>query len=135
MGFWGWVAKKITPAIKQRLTPIKTGKRLYAGAQVSRLTSDWNPINTSGDSELVISQRILRARSRQLIRDNEYAKNIQRIVGSNVIGTGIGIQATVKSARGKLIDKINTSIEEVWDAWSLADSCHVSGKLNSYDIC
>ena len=51
------------------------GARMYAGAKVNRLQSDWSALNTSADSEIVTSLRPLRARSRQLVRDNEFAKN------------------------------------------------------------
>ena len=70
--------------------------RQYAGAQVGRLTADWTAINTSGDAELVTSLRLLRARSRQVCRDNEHAKNALRLVANNVIGSGVGMQATVR---------------------------------------
>lgn len=122
-----WIAPKAAP------TPA-TGKRLYAGAQVNRLTADWSPINTSGDAELVTSMRLLRSRSRQVCRDNEHAKNAVRIVANNVIGTGIGMQSLVKTAGGKLVDRINSQIEEAFDAWKMPDSCHTAGKLHLHDI-
>ena len=109
-------------------------QRTYAGAEVSRLTADWNPINTSADSELVTSIRLLRARSRQLVRDNEYAKNCVRIVMNNVVGTGIGLQARVETADGKLIGRINDQIEAAWATWCAADTCHTAGKLHFSDL-
>lgn len=121
-----WIAPKATPAA--------SGKRLYAGAQVNRLTSDWSPINTSGDAELVTSMRLLRSRSRQVCRDNEHAKNAVRIVANNVINTGIGMQATVATSGGKLIDRINSEIEKAHEKWCDAKSCHTAGKLHFHDI-
>lgn len=110
------------------------GQRLYAGASVNRLNADWNPINTSADSEIVTSLRLLRARSRELVRDNEYAKNCVRIVQNNVIGTGIGLQARVETAGGKLIGRINDKIEQAWADWCNADTCHTGGKMHFSDI-
>jgi lambda family phage portal protein len=110
------------------------GKRAYAGAAYNRLNSDWSAMNTSGDSEILTSLRPLRARSRQLIRDNEYASNAVRIIQNNVVGTGIGMQAQVVNARGKLQDNINDAIETAWANWSDRKICHTAGLLGFADI-
>lgn len=108
--------------------------RAYAGAQVGRLTGDWTALQTSADSEILTSLRLLRARSRELVRDNEYAKQAVRVVKNNVIGAGVGMQAQIVNARGKLIAGINNNIEDEWCEWTDADSCHTGGLLGLADI-
>jgi lambda family phage portal protein len=108
--------------------------RAYGGASVNRLTGDWSAMNTSADSEILTSLRILRSRSRQLVRDNEYAKHVVRVITNNVIGTGIGMQAQVKSASGKLQTKINDNIEAVWSTWTEKTTCHTAGMLSFAEI-
>ena len=108
--------------------------RMYAGAAYNRLTSDWNPLNTSADSEILASLRGLRARSRELIRDNEYAQRALRLVQNNVIGQGVGMQAQVANTRGRLQDGINQQIEDAWDRWCDKDRCHIGGTLAFVDI-
>lgn len=108
--------------------------RAYGGAAVNRLTSDWSAMNTSADSEILTSLRILRARSRQLVRDNEYAKHAVRVITNNVVGNGIGLQAQVVSAGGKLQTQINDSIEAAWDKWTEKSTCHTAGMLNFAEI-
>ena len=110
------------------------GKRMYAAANTGRLNGDWSALNTSADSEIVTSLRLLRARSRELVRDNEYASNAVRIVQNNVIGCGIGLQATVMNASGKLQDSINTAIENAWIDWTDRKICHTGGLLGFADI-
>lgn len=127
------LARWISPADASK-TQRAVQKRLYAGADVSRLTSDWAPINTSGDSELVTSLRLLRSRSRQLVRDNEHAKNAVRIVANNVVNAGIGLQAAVATAGGKLLTRVNSDIEAAFERWKEAQSCHTAGKLHFHDI-
>ena len=95
-----------------RVAKTNESARMYASANVGRLTGDWSALGTSADSEILTSLRLLRARSRQMVRDNAHAKNVIRIVQNNVIGTGIGMQALVTNARGKLVDSINNQIEE-----------------------
>jgi lambda family phage portal protein len=108
--------------------------RSYEGAAVNRLTGDWSALNTSADSEILTSLRVLRARSRQLVRDNPYAKQAVRLIVNNVIGAGIGMQAQVSNARKKLLDPINDSIEAAWVKWCDRKTCHTAGLLNFSDI-
>lgn len=112
----------------------KPAQRSYAGAQFTRLTSDWTALNTSADSEILTSLRALRARSRQMVRDNGHAKNAVRIVQNNVVGDGIGMQAQVVNSRGKLQEDINDRIEAAWGRWIQSNTCHVAGKLGLTEI-
>jgi lambda family phage portal protein len=112
----------------------KTNQRAYAGAAINRLTGDWTALNTSADSEIITSLRTLRARSRELLRDNEYAKAAVRIIKNNVIGTGVGMQAQVKTAGGKLVTRINDQIEEEFEEWADKDTCDPAGKLCLTDM-
>lgn len=114
---------------------IATPKRMYSAAIQNRLTADWQALNTSADTEIVTSLRTLRARSRQLIRDNEHGRNAVRIIQNNVVGDGIGMQAQVKNQRGKLLTTVNDQIEEAWeDWWQDKTQVHVAGLLAGPDI-
>jgi lambda family phage portal protein len=76
----------------------------------------------------------LRARSRQLIRDSAYAKRAKTVIVSNVIGSGMGLQATVQNTRGSTHSSANDGIEEAFCKWSRADFCHTGGVLNFAEI-
>lgn len=136
--FW-WetpLGSSITPPQSRALKPRfpagfgRFGTRQYASAQSSRLTSGWQTSNSSADSELVNSLTTLRSRSRALVRDSSYAKRARVLVVNNVIGTGIGLQAQVKTTRDVLNRRVNAEIEDVWLEWSRADSCHTGGRLS-----
>ena len=127
-----WNAQR--SAQKSLLAKATAGKRAYAGAAMGRLNSDWSALNTSADSEIITSLRTLRARSRELLRDNEYAKAAVRTIKNNVIGSGIGMQAQVKTAGGKLLDKVNDNIEAGWEEWTDKDTCDPAGKLCFADM-
>lgn len=114
--------------------PAKPRRRTYAGARLSRLTADWFTSNTSADAEIKTSLRKLRDRSRQLVRDNPYAKQAKRTTQINVIGSGIKMQSQVMALRGKKRDeRINTAIEIAWERWCKADHCDVAGR-NSFHM-
>jgi lambda family phage portal protein len=102
---------------------------------MSRLTSDWISQGTSQDAEVRSSMRILRNRVRQLVRDNDYAKQALRAIATNVVGTGIKFQSQVRAQRGsKLNAKVNDAIEAAWADWCRKDSCDVAGRMCFADI-
>lgn len=103
--------------------------RMYASARSSRLTAGWTGGNSSADAELVTSLTVLRSRSRALVRDSSYAKRARLLVVNNVIGTGIGLQAQVRTTRDELNRRVNEDIESAWSEWCCADSCHTGGRL------
>jgi lambda family phage portal protein len=121
---------------QRRLAPPAASKRGYAGAQWGRTVADWVAQSTSADSELFTSLRTLRNRSRQLVRDNEYAGNaVERIIPNNVVGQGIKFQAQVMQRRGnKLDEKVNDAIEKAWVRWQRPEFCHTAGRLAFPDI-
>jgi lambda family phage portal protein len=119
---------------KESQRKVKTQQRMYAAARPSRLTTGFSTGSTSANSELHSSLRALRDRSRQLVRDSAYAKRAKKIVVDNVIGTGVGMQAGVKSSRGELRKAVNVAISDAFWKWCNADSCHTGGKLHFCDM-
>lgn len=110
--------------------PTGAAVRMYASARASRLTSGWVTSNGSADAELQDSLTMLRQRSRALVRDASYAKRARVTVVNNVIGSGIGMQAQVRTTRDALADRINSDIEDAWSQWSEALNCHTGGRLS-----
>lgn len=115
----------------------RIAQRLYEGARLSRI-SDWVTSSTSADAEINGSLVLLRNRARQLVRDNDYARQAVRLIRNNVVGSGIKLQAQVPTSRGttngKLNEKLNRQIEEEWLAWGRATRCHAGGRLSWVDI-
>lgn len=109
--------------------------RSYLGARLSRLTADWFAGQTSADAEIKTSLRKLRDRSRQMVRDNPYARQAKRAVQMNVIGHGIQLQSQVMRLRGKKRDDVvNEAIETSYARWCHSDCCDVAGKNSFHQI-
>ena len=104
-------------------------QRAYQNARYSRLQNDWNPGDTSADSELAQSLKVLRNRSRAVVRDTSYAKRAKSAIVTNVIGSGIRMQAQVRTSRKELSARINGGIEDGFARWSEAENCHTGGRL------
>lgn len=113
---------------------MRNQSRMYAMAKPSRLTNGWGQSTTSEDAELSSSLRTARSRSRELVRDAAYAKRAKVIVQNNVVGSGIGMQAKVAGKKGMLNDLVNDDIENTWEAWACAKSCHTGGALHFSDL-
>lgn len=125
------VARWIAPAPSR----VNAAVRLYGGARQSRSTIGFGAGgNTSADAELSTSLPILRARSRQMVRDSAYAKRAKALVINNVIGAGVPLQAQVITTRGDPAAAVNDAIEAEWDKWMRADSAHIGGVLHFHDI-
>ncbi len=112
----------------------KSQQRMYASGRPSRLSGNFSTLNSSANAELSTSLTNLRGRSRALIRDSAYAKRAKKIIVDNVIGTGIGMQAEVRSTREGLRKTVNDAIETAWWDWCRADRCHTGGQLHFCEI-
>jgi lambda family phage portal protein len=108
-----------------------TGARgAFDGASTHRLLMDWIAQARSADSEIKGDIRMLRARARQLARNDAYSGRFFRLLQNNVIGPmGIRLQAQVTTASGDLDEDVNDRIETAWEAWSAAPVT-IDGKLN-----
>ncbi|MGB0957793.1 MAG: phage portal protein [Litorivicinus sp.] len=110
-------------------------RRSYQGALISRLTNDWLATQTSADAEIRTSLRKLRDRSREMVRNNPYARQAKRTTQINVIGTGIKLQAQVQQLRGtKRDDRVNRLIEAKWEVWTRSQHCDVSGRYSFHQL-
>lgn len=115
-------------------------KRMYAAAQATRLTEDWTTNLSSADTEVWSSRRKLRARSRQLERDNPFIERYFKLLENNVLGDcGIGLQMKIrdpdkfqgeKVVKGKYDTLANQTIEAAWYEWGRKGVCTVDGKTS-----
>src|ERR1700686_75134 len=107
--------------ILRRVMNFVTGKRnltVFNGASGSRLTMDWVVSILSADQEIKGNMRLLRARARELSRNNPVAKSYLKILTSNVLGEkGIGYQAQVRNNDKTLNSTFNEKIESAWAEW------------------
>lgn len=110
-------------------------KRSFAGAEYGRLVSDWITSGASLDSEINSSLTTLRNRTRELVRNNDYAKNAVREIRNNVVGRGFTFQSHIKLQRGdKLNEKLNKKIESEFARWAKKQNCNTAGKLSFTQI-
>lgn len=120
--------------IARRLGYAKPQKRDFAAAAFNRLTSGWNSSNTSANVDLYRGLDTLRARSRDLFANNDYARRFGGMVTANVIGgAGVILQARIYDKPGKPDAGANDAVEAGFARWGMRGSCDVTGRLSWRD--
>jgi lambda family phage portal protein len=121
----------LNPPKVSRETSAPVRRNFYAAAAANRLTAGLVTSISSGAQEVRSDLLRLRARSRQLCRDNPNARRWLQLVQDNVVGhCGLQMQAQSRNARGDLNDTVNDAIEDAFEKWGHPDSCTVTGQLS-----
>lgn len=114
----------------------RTGARRFDAAVVDRLTASWVAAGNAIDQELSGELDRLRNRSRDLFKNNEYAKKFGRMVRNNVVGAeGFALQCRSVGSNGKLDTADNNAIEAAFWRWSRPGNCDITGRQSFVDIC
>lgn len=98
--------------------------RKYEGASTGRRTDGWVTSGSSANAEIRSSLSMLRARSRQLVRDNPYANRAVGVIVGNMIGYGI---MTTPVTRNKAQQK---KLAEAWKKWAESTECDAERRHN-----
>jgi lambda family phage portal protein len=114
-------------------------QRQFAAAKIDRLTESWRGITGSADTGVQMTLTRLRARSRQLAADNDYARRFYKLLRSNVVGAqGIGMQVRSiarETTKGiEFDDNANKLIEKNWYEWASKKHCTIDGRLSFIDV-
>jgi lambda family phage portal protein len=117
----------------RRMARVYNASRQYTAANVDRLSTDWLVASTTYQAELYRYLRPLRARSRDMARNNPYMKRFLGMVRRNVIGPG-GIKLQVRAKKGNDLDELlNNEVEEQFKEWALPENNSASGKMSWVD--
>lgn len=112
------------------------GRRSYPSAAYNRLTFDWTPATSTGDSEVRFDIQTLRDRSRQLERADPLMKRFLNSLEKNVLKSGVGFsfQSLANNPDGTQDFLARQKIEEAYAEWSLPKNCTENGEEGLYDV-
>lgn len=121
---WGFQRMKYRAAI----TLAKEQTRRYEAASGGRRTSNWQASGTSATAEIHSALTWLRNRSRDLVRNNPYAKKAVNEIATNISGTGI-----IPKPIGlpKTLDK---KLKDAWNGWAGKTTCDYDNHLTFYGL-
>lgn len=114
--------------------PQNQQKRGFSAAKLGRLAGDWIATEQSINQELRSDLARLRARGRDLVKNNDYARKFVAMCEDNIVGfEGFRLQARAADPNGKRDDAACKAIEAAWYRWSRA--CDVTGRMSFNDLC
>jgi len=102
--------------------------RNYDVASKSRRTNGWLRTETSGAQEASKAFRLSASASQELVRNNPLAKRIKMVWSSNVVGSGIQLEATGGS------DAKTKKFNESWDDWADSTECDFENHHTLYGL-
>lgn len=104
-------------------------QRSFAAAVRNRVTNDFGEIQNLNIS-IKQGLNVLRARSRDLCAQNEYATRYMTLITNNVIGPD-GIQLSVNAVNPDgSYDSMSDRVEQKYYDWTKAKNCDVTGRLD-----
>lgn len=119
--------------------------RSFNGAQVNRLTEDLSTVETAINQDIRSGGRALRARARQLVINNGYARRFFHLFIANVIGpNGHNFQSNVtelvEDPKTNTVKRepdviANSKIQDGFGDFGKAEHCSVNGRLTYAGIC
>lgn len=119
IGFFSPTAK--FKRLRARMASDIISKRMYDGASRAKRTKNWRTPSSSANAEIRGQLRILRDRSRDLVRNDPYAARGVSIISANTIGKGIipHIKNQDKSSQDQ--------ISAFWREWADKNNCDFDG--------
>jgi lambda family phage portal protein len=119
--------RHLAAAITGRVQHGKVSVR-YAGAEHSRIVSQWFTDLADPNEKLKGALSTLRSRSRQLVDDNGEAAGLLLDFESDIVGaSGARLQFRARTPRGLPRDVLNDRVEAAWLAWCGRDTCTLAG--------
>lgn len=123
MQFWSKLARLVAPAAPKARAYYENA---YEGARNRRRLANWQPSRASINQQLALDGYVLRARARDLVRNNGYAASAcESFVGAMV---GSGIKPSVLLSDGAQKD----ALQKLWREWS--DEADFDGVTDFYGL-
>lgn len=98
--------------------------RTYQAARPNRGNDGWYAPSSGANTEVGSSLVAMRNRSRQLVRDNPYAKRIVDVIQSNLVGDGIVTQPV------QMAGPVDERLQKAWEEWAGSRQCDADGQTN-----
>ena len=117
----GWFdPARASRRVHARMSLVAAERFAYEAARSTRRTSGWLAPSTGPNAEVAGAAERLRARSRDLVRNNPFAARAVAAIAQNAIGTGIVARTPV------------ARVSEAWRRW--IDVCDADGALDWYGL-
>lgn len=129
-------AERALQAARGLPLPGRGARGPFTAATHDRLTASWLAGSRAINDELRSDLDALRARARDLAKNNDYARKFLRMVARNVVGpAGFTLQARVQDGPKKPDSLANAAIELAFSKWAKKGSAEITGRMSFADAC
>lgn len=129
-------ADRAVAAARNRPLPTRGARGPFTAATHDRLTASWLAGSRAINDELRSDLDALRARARDLAKNNDYARKFFRMVSRNVVGpAGFTLQARVQDGPKKPDSLANAAIELAFFKWAKKGCAEITGRMSFADAC
>jgi lambda family phage portal protein len=141
--FWTWLKHSFDPTPRRRPDRVissvqlpKLTTRIYDAAMPSNTQADWSAWLTTGNYEIFHAHRVVKARVRDLERNNPHVKSFLRELKANVLGFhGIKLDAKVPNLKGPNLNvKLNQGVGDGWEEFRRLDNYEVRQQFTGLEI-
>ena len=135
MGIFDFFRRERTPVRRPFFRRQQSASRSFLSGAGDNLFVNFMGTTKTADGDIYSSLERMRARSRKLCNDSDYAKKYLSLVKSNVIGhTGIRLCPKTRTPQGELDAEDNALIYAAWERWGRAENCTTSRRLSWIDF-
>jgi len=129
-----WMATKSPSAQKAQQAQVQ--RRGFNAARVDRLTADWLIGANSINRELRSDLDRLRARGRDLVKNNEFGHKFKKMATVNIVGPqGFMLQSRVMNGPDSPDKLASDAIENGFFDWARLGIAEISGRMSFNDLC
>lgn len=121
--WWDRFLVSVAPRWGLQRLKSKEALRSYEAAGTGRRTSGWNRSSSDANQASASALAPLREISRDLRRNNAWAKRAIKVISGNVVGRGIVAKPDTEDER------IATEAAAVWKQWSGSKKCDFDGRM------
>lgn len=129
----GWFSPRAALERVRYRMAFNTMRNWDAGESV-RPNDQWRPLNLTPEETDHQARDVIRARARDLERNNEIAAAALKTIVRNVVGTGIRPQAQIHNKKGEIDETLNNRFEDLWEQWTKPGQCDMEGQSSFYDL-
>jgi lambda family phage portal protein len=103
-------------------------ERKFDAASRGRRTANWQASSSSINTEATQFLHTLRARSRDMVQNNGFAKRAVNGIARNTVGAGIRPTPITESAQKQ------KRVKQAWATWAESTECDFDGNMNIYGL-
>lgn len=126
------VIEAISPEMafkRERFKIAAEALRSFDAATRGRRAKDWRPFDGGQNNEIAMALPTLRARSRDLVKNNPFAKRAIQIISANTVGCGIRPAPEVGGVK-----ELEKKIKDAFRDWSETTKCDYEGLNHFYGL-